>query len=228
MDLGSQRQRADQCDAGQTRFPFQLQAGAKTQSSHALHHRQRQPGSLGERQAGRDRVADGQVRPSARSLGLFPGDPGRQVAERGRQLAGGRGHCADRITSALRRLVSSLFSASRWRTAKSNVSFPDRNGRLAPSKPAMPGLAQTFDDSSWPAAAVVAEIGQDPLGTPWPAQPVDLLRKNFQPGEGGAERSNLFDRAGNVSALFERPACRKRCSGSGLDRLSQAGCVPGV
>jgi alpha-L-rhamnosidase len=38
---------------------------------------------------------------------------------------------------------------------------------------------QTFDDSSWPAAAVVAEIGHDPLGTPWPAQPVDLLRKNF-------------------------------------------------
>jgi alpha-L-rhamnosidase len=38
---------------------------------------------------------------------------------------------------------------------------------------------QTFDDSSWPAAAVVAEIGQEPLGTPWPAQPVDLLRKTF-------------------------------------------------
>jgi alpha-L-rhamnosidase len=40
-------------------------------------------------------------------------------------------------------------------------------------------VGQTFDDSSWPAAAVVAEIGQAPLGTPWPAQPVDLLRKNF-------------------------------------------------
>ncbi len=38
---------------------------------------------------------------------------------------------------------------------------------------------QTFDDSSWPTAAVVAEIGQEPLGTPWPAQPVDLLRKTF-------------------------------------------------
>jgi alpha-L-rhamnosidase len=38
---------------------------------------------------------------------------------------------------------------------------------------------RTFDDSSWPAAAVVAEIGQEPLGTPWPAQPVDLLRKTF-------------------------------------------------
>jgi alpha-L-rhamnosidase len=38
---------------------------------------------------------------------------------------------------------------------------------------------QTFDDSSWPGAAVVAEIGQEPLGTPWAAQPVDLLRKTF-------------------------------------------------
>src|SRR5260370_20726536 len=38
---------------------------------------------------------------------------------------------------------------------------------------------QTFDDSSWPAAAVVSEIGHEPLGTPWPAQPVDLLRKTF-------------------------------------------------
>ncbi len=38
---------------------------------------------------------------------------------------------------------------------------------------------QTFDDSSWPAANVIAEIGKEPLGTPWPAQPVNLLRKNF-------------------------------------------------
>ena len=26
---------------------------------------------------------------------------------------------------------------------------------------------------------MVAEVGKDPLGTPWPAQPVDLLRKKF-------------------------------------------------
>ena len=36
---------------------------------------------------------------------------------------------------------------------------------------------QTFDDSSWPAAAVVSEIGHEPLGTPWPAQPVDCCEK---------------------------------------------------
>jgi hypothetical protein len=40
-------------------------------------------------------------------------------------------------------------------------------------------VVPAFDDSTWPAAAVVAEIGTTPLGTPWPAQPVDLLRRNF-------------------------------------------------
>jgi alpha-L-rhamnosidase len=40
-------------------------------------------------------------------------------------------------------------------------------------------VERAFDDSSWPAAAVVAEIGEAPLGTPWPAHPVDLLRRNF-------------------------------------------------
>ena len=40
-------------------------------------------------------------------------------------------------------------------------------------------VASAFDDSAWPAAVVVAEIGQAPLGTPWPAQPVNLLRRNF-------------------------------------------------
>jgi alpha-L-rhamnosidase len=40
-------------------------------------------------------------------------------------------------------------------------------------------VAQAFDDSSWSSAVVVAEVGQAPLGTPWPAQPVNLLRRNF-------------------------------------------------
>jgi alpha-L-rhamnosidase len=39
--------------------------------------------------------------------------------------------------------------------------------------------AQAFDDSSWASASVVEEIGHEPLGTPWPAQPVNLLRRNF-------------------------------------------------
>ena len=57
------------------------------------------------------------------------------------------------------------------------VSGPD--WKTAPEQTGNAWVGQTFDDSSWPAAAVVAEIGQAPLGTPWPAQPVDLLRKNF-------------------------------------------------
>ena len=31
-------------------------------------------------------------------------------------------------------------------------------------------VAQKFDDSWWPGAVVIAEVGQAPLGTPWPAQ----------------------------------------------------------
>ena len=69
--------------------------------------------------------------------------------------------------------------------------------------------AQAFDDSSWPSAAVVAEIGKEPLGTPWPAQPVDLLRQNFSVAKDGSQRPNLFDRAGNLSALSEWPTRRK-------------------
>jgi alpha-L-rhamnosidase len=51
--------------------------------------------------------------------------------------------------------------------------------KVGPEQSGNAWTGPTFDDSPWPAAAVVAEIGQEPLGTPWPAQPVDLLRKNF-------------------------------------------------
>lgn len=37
-----------------------------------------------------------------------------------------------------------------------------------------------YSDSTWPKAAVIAEIGQEPLGDPWPAEPVDLLRRAFR------------------------------------------------
>jgi alpha-L-rhamnosidase len=57
------------------------------------------------------------------------------------------------------------------------VSGPD--WKTGPEQTGNGWVGQNFDDSSWTAAAVVAEIGQPPLGTPWPAQPVDLLRRNF-------------------------------------------------
>ena len=36
-----------------------------------------------------------------------------------------------------------------------------------------------FDDASWPASVAIADMGQQPFGTAWPAQPASLLRKSF-------------------------------------------------
>ncbi len=57
------------------------------------------------------------------------------------------------------------------------ISGPD--WKAAPEQSGNAWAAQAFDDSAWPSAVVVAEVGQAPLGTPWPAQPVNLLRRNF-------------------------------------------------
>ncbi len=57
------------------------------------------------------------------------------------------------------------------------ISGPD--WKTGPEQTGKAWVAQAFDDSSWSNAVVVAEIGQAPLGTPWPAQPVNLLRRNF-------------------------------------------------
>jgi alpha-L-rhamnosidase len=57
------------------------------------------------------------------------------------------------------------------------VSGPDWNA--GPEQSGNAWVAAAFDDASWTAAAVVAGVGQAPLGTPWPAQPVNLLRRNF-------------------------------------------------
>ena len=100
--------------------------------------------------------------------------------------------------------------------------------KTGPEQTSNAWVGQMFDDSSWAAATVVAEIGQQPLGTPWPAQPVDLLRQEFQRNQGGAERPDLLHRAGNLSTVFERSARRERCSRAGMDRLSQASGVSGV
>ena len=40
-------------------------------------------------------------------------------------------------------------------------------------------VTTTFDDSSWSPAAAIADVGQGPLGTPWPALPASLLRRKF-------------------------------------------------
>ena len=40
--------------------------------------------------------------------------------------------------------------------------------------------AKDFDDTSWSNASVVAEIGESSLGTPWPAEPISWLGRDFQ------------------------------------------------
>jgi alpha-L-rhamnosidase len=40
-------------------------------------------------------------------------------------------------------------------------------------------FAKNFDDAAWPGAAIVAEVGEPPLGEPWPALPASLLRREF-------------------------------------------------
>ena len=44
-------------------------------------------------------------------------------------------------------------------------------------------FAKSFDDSGWAKAGVIAEIGQQPLGTPWPAEPIAIFRKEFRAGK---------------------------------------------
>ena len=40
--------------------------------------------------------------------------------------------------------------------------------------------AVDYDDRSWSNAIVVAQLGENPLGTPWPPKPASLFRKGFQ------------------------------------------------
>jgi alpha-L-rhamnosidase len=40
-------------------------------------------------------------------------------------------------------------------------------------------FARNFDDSSWPSAAVVGEVGKPPQAEPWAATPASLLRREF-------------------------------------------------
>lgn len=41
-------------------------------------------------------------------------------------------------------------------------------------------FSQDFDDTGWQPAADVANVGQQPLGTPWPPAPASYLRRNFR------------------------------------------------
>ncbi|GAC1665111.1 MAG: family 78 glycoside hydrolase catalytic domain [Candidatus Acidiferrum sp.] len=58
-----------------------------------------------------------------------------------------------------------LVSGPQW---KSGVGLTDQSW-----------VAKEFDDSKWPNAEVIANIGEAPLGTPWPAESISLLRRDF-------------------------------------------------
>ena len=51
--------------------------------------------------------------------------------------------------------IERFVSGPEWKTG------PEQTGNA--------WVAQAFDDSAWPGAVIVAEVGQAPLGTPWPA-----------------------------------------------------------
>jgi alpha-L-rhamnosidase len=65
--------------------------------------------------------------------------------------------------------VHRVLSGPDWKTAK------EQSGKQ--------WVATAFDDSSWSNAVAVAEVGNSPLGTPWPAQPIDAFRKTFEVGK---------------------------------------------
>jgi alpha-L-rhamnosidase len=79
------------------------------------------------------------------------------------------------------------------------VSGPE--WKTAPVQTSNAWVGGAFDDSSWPAAAVVAEMGATPLGTPWPAQPVDLLRRNFSVGR-AVRTARIYSTALGTYHLF--------------------------
>src|SRR6266852_387551 len=79
------------------------------------------------------------------------------------------------------------------------ISGPD--WKTGPEQTGDAWVAQAFDDSSWPNAVVVAEIGQAPLGTPWPAQPVNLLRRNFSVAK-TVRRARIYSTALGTYQLY--------------------------
>jgi alpha-L-rhamnosidase len=61
--------------------------------------------------------------------------------------------------------VQRITSGTDWKTAngQSDATWFEKN----------------FNDSAWTSAGVAAEVGQDPFGTPWPAEPISWLGRNF-------------------------------------------------
>jgi alpha-L-rhamnosidase len=57
----------------------------------------------------------------------------------------------------------------------SNADWKTIEGRVEAS-----WTPRTYDDSAWSNAAIAGEIGQTALGTPWPAEPISWLGRDFK------------------------------------------------
>ena len=79
------------------------------------------------------------------------------------------------------------------------ISGPD--WKVGPQQTGDAWVAPAFDDSSWSNAVVVSEVGQAPLGTPWPAQPVNLLRRNFNVAK-SVRRARIYSTALGTYQLY--------------------------
>jgi alpha-L-rhamnosidase len=79
------------------------------------------------------------------------------------------------------------------------ISGPD--WKVGPEQTGQAWVETGYDDASWPGAAVVAEIGQAPLGTPWPAQPVHLLRRTFSVAK-SVRRARIYSTALGTYQLY--------------------------
>ena len=106
------------------------------------------------------------------------------------------------------------------------VSGPEWKTTSAQSDKAW--TATSFNDSSWANAAAVAEIGKSPLGTPWPAEPIDAFRKKFDVAK-TVRSARIYSTALGTYELFLNG---KRVSDDilapGLDGLPQAHRLPGL
>ena len=110
--------------------------------------------------------------------------------------------------------IERFVSGSDWKTG------PEQTGNA--------WVGQTFDDSSWAAAAVVADVGQAATGHSVAGAAGRFTTKEFHLSK-TVRSARIYSTAlGTYQLYLERSARGERCSRAGMDRLSQAGGLSGV
>lgn len=79
------------------------------------------------------------------------------------------------------------------------ASGPDWKTAKEPGGAAWTGA--DYGDSAWAHADVIADLGQEPFGDPWPAEPVDLLRRVFRVGK-PVRRARIYSTALGTYQLY--------------------------